>query len=120
MVIQVQRWLQIERTSKAKAMMILKAPENREYLQEIRDSEFEGLFDSEEDREILEDVEYLEAVCNGWFPPDGNTRDDIFYGTLIYKLSLTTFSRPFMSQRNILNSATFGSLLDINQAASNT
>ena len=41
------------------------------------DSEYEGSLDSEEGREILEDVEYLEAVRNGLLPPDGNTRDDI-------------------------------------------
>ena len=40
------------------------------------DSEFEGPFDSEEEREILEEVEYLEAVRDGLLPPDGNTRDD--------------------------------------------
>ena len=42
----------------------------------VWDSEFEGSFDEEEEREILEDVEYLEAVHGGWLPPDGNTRDD--------------------------------------------
>ena len=42
----------------------------------VWDSEFEGSLDSEEDREILEDVEYLKAVRDGLLPPDGNTRDD--------------------------------------------
>ena len=40
------------------------------------DSEFEGSFDLEEEREILEDVEYLEAVRDGRLSPDGSTRDD--------------------------------------------
>jgi len=54
--------------------------------------ELEGFFDSEEEREILEDVEYLEAICDGRLTPDGNNnlRDDD-----IKKLSSTTFSRPF-------------------------
>jgi hypothetical protein len=45
----------------------------------VWDSEFEGSFDSEEEREILEDIEYLEADRDGLLPPtpDGNTRDDI-------------------------------------------
>jgi hypothetical protein len=42
----------------------------------VWDSEFEGSLDSEEDREILEDVEYLEAVRDGRLTHDGNTRDD--------------------------------------------
>ena len=42
----------------------------------VWDSEFEGSFDSEEEREILEDVEYLEAVRDGRLTFDGNTRDD--------------------------------------------
>jgi hypothetical protein len=66
----------------------------------VWDSEFEKSFDSEEEREILEDVEYLKAVRDGRLTSDGNTRDDnlrdaIIYGTLICKLSSTTFSRPF-------------------------
>ena len=40
------------------------------------DSEFGGTFDSEEEREILEDVEYLEAVRDGRLKHDGDTRDD--------------------------------------------
>ena len=42
----------------------------------VWDSEFEGSFDSEEEREILEDVEYLEAIRDGRLTPDGNNRDD--------------------------------------------
>ena len=41
------------------------------------DSDFEGSLDSEEEREILEDAEYLKAICDGLLPPDGNLRDDI-------------------------------------------
>jgi len=48
-----------------------------DYSDGVWDSEFEGSFDSEEEREILEDVEYLKAVHDGLLPPDGNTRDDI-------------------------------------------
>ena len=40
------------------------------------DSEFEGSLDSEEEREILEDVDYLESVRDGRLTSDGNTRDD--------------------------------------------
>jgi hypothetical protein len=40
------------------------------------DSEFEGSFDSEEEREILEDFEYLGAVRDGRLTSDGGTRDD--------------------------------------------
>ena len=40
------------------------------------DGEFEGSFDSEEEREILEDVEYLKAVRDGRLTSGGNTRDD--------------------------------------------
>ena len=40
-----------------------------------RDLEFEGSFDDDEEREILEDVEYLEAVRDGRLPHEG-TRDD--------------------------------------------
>jgi hypothetical protein len=43
----------------------------------VWDSEFEGSLDDDEEREILEDVEYLEAVRDGRLPHDGNTRDDI-------------------------------------------
>ena len=39
------------------------------------DSEFEGSLDSEE-REILEDVDYLESVRDGRLTSDGNTWDD--------------------------------------------
>jgi hypothetical protein len=42
----------------------------------VWDSEFEGSLDSEEDREILGDVEYLKAVRDGRLTYDGNTRDD--------------------------------------------
>ena len=42
----------------------------------ISDSEFEGSLDSEEEREILEDIEYLEAVRGERLAFDGNTRDD--------------------------------------------
>ena len=37
------------------------------------DSEFEGSLDSEEEREILEDVDYLESVRDGRLTSDGNT-----------------------------------------------
>ena len=37
----------------------------------------EGSFDEEEERDILEDVEYLKAVRDGRLPYDGDTRDDI-------------------------------------------
>ena len=47
------------------------------YSDGVWDSEYEGSLDSEEGREILEDIEYLEAVRDGLLPPDGNTRDDI-------------------------------------------
>ena len=47
-----------------------------DYRDRVWDSEFEGSFDSVKEREILEDVEYLDAVCDGQLPPDGNTRDD--------------------------------------------
>ena len=40
------------------------------------DSEFERTFDSEEEREILEDIEYLKAVRDGRLTHDGDTRDD--------------------------------------------
>ena len=40
------------------------------------DSEFEGSLDSEEEREILDDIEYLEAIRDGRLAPDGDTRDD--------------------------------------------
>ena len=40
------------------------------------DSEFEGSLDSEEEREMLEDVNYLESVRDGRLTSDGNTRDD--------------------------------------------
>ena len=40
------------------------------------DSEFEGSLDSEKEREILEDVDYLESVYDGRLTSDGNTRDD--------------------------------------------
>jgi hypothetical protein len=40
------------------------------------DSEFEGSLDSEEEKEILEDAEYLEGVRDGRLTSDGNTRDD--------------------------------------------
>jgi hypothetical protein len=43
----------------------------------VWDSEFEGSLDSEEDREILEDGEYLGAVRDGLLPHDGNARDDV-------------------------------------------
>ena len=46
------------------------------YRDSVWDSEFEGSFDSEEEREILEDVEYLEAVRHGRLAPDGDARDD--------------------------------------------
>ena len=42
----------------------------------VWDSEFEGSLDSEEEREILEDVEYLEALRDERVTSDGNTRDD--------------------------------------------
>ena len=42
----------------------------------VWDSEFEGSLNSEEEREILEDVEYLKAVRDGRLTSDGNTRDD--------------------------------------------
>jgi hypothetical protein len=40
------------------------------------DSEFEGSLDSEEEREILEDVDYLESVRDGRITSDCITRDD--------------------------------------------
>ena len=43
----------------------------------VWDSEFEGSLDSEEEREILEDTKYLQAVRDGLLPPDGTTRDDV-------------------------------------------
>ena len=42
----------------------------------VWDSEFEGSLDSEEEREILEDAGYLEAVSHGLLPYDGDSRDD--------------------------------------------
>ena len=41
----------------------------------VWDSEFEGSLDSEEEREIFEDLEYVKAVRDGRLT-DGNTRDD--------------------------------------------
>ena len=46
------------------------------YSGSVCDSELEGSFDSEEEREVLEDAEYLEAVRDGRLAPDGGTRDD--------------------------------------------
>ena len=43
------------------------------------DSEFEGSFDSEEEREISEDVDYLKAIRDGRLSPD----ETIFSGMLI-------------------------------------
>ena len=48
-----------------------------DYSDDESDSEFEGSFDDDEQREILEDIEYLGAVGDGRLPHDGNTRDDI-------------------------------------------
>ena len=43
----------------------------------VWDSEFEGSLDDDEEREILEDIEYLEAVRDERLPHDSNTRDDV-------------------------------------------
>ena len=60
----------------------------------VWDSEFKGYF--EEERKFLEDIEYLEAVRDGWLPHDGGIRDDILRDADIPGLSCC-------SQRNILN-----------------
>ena len=39
------------------------------------DSEFDGSLDSDENREVLEDINYFEALSSGFLPPE-NTRDD--------------------------------------------
>ena len=43
----------------------------------VWDSEFEGSLDDEEEREILEDAEYLKAVRDERLPHDSSTRDDV-------------------------------------------
>ena len=43
----------------------------------IWDSKFEGSLDDDEEREILEDIEYLKAVRDERLPHDSDTRDDV-------------------------------------------
>jgi hypothetical protein len=40
------------------------------------DSEFDGSLDSDEELEVVEDNEYLQAIKKGSQPPEGSTRDD--------------------------------------------
>ena len=51
--------------------------DNWDHSDGVWDSEFEGSLDDDEEREILEDIEYLKAVCDERLPHDGSTRDNI-------------------------------------------
>jgi hypothetical protein len=91
------------------------------YSDSVWDSEFEGFFDSDDERQILEDVEYLEAVRHGRLAPDGSTQDDNQRDADIqafFHNVLQTFHTALNEISSILQF--FCSLLDVIQATSNT
>ena len=65
------------------------------------DSEFDGPLDSDEESEVLEDIEHIQALRKGQLPSEDNTRDDHFE-VLDYKIQ-AVFDKASHALHAILN-----------------